>query len=87
MYRLIVESFLGLKLETDTLSFAPCLPAHWDGFALHYRFRETLYHIRVVQKQQVEAETLQVVVDGRIQPGKVIALVDDGREHVVEVVV
>jgi cellobiose phosphorylase len=86
MYRLIVESFLGLKLETDKLSFAPCLPAHWDGFAMHYRFRETIYHIRIKQ-QKDETEALQVVLDGVMQPGMVIALVDDGREHAVEVVV
>jgi cellobiose phosphorylase len=86
MYRLIVESFLGLKLETDRLSFAPCLPAHWDGFAMHYRFRETIYHIRIKQ-QKDETEALQVVLDGVMQPGMVIALVDDGREHAVEVVV
>ena len=27
MYRLIVESLLGLTLETNKLSFTPCLPA------------------------------------------------------------
>ena len=50
MYRLIVESLLGLTLETDKLSFAPCLPAEWDGFTVHYRFRETVYHIKVRQR-------------------------------------
>ena len=28
MYRLIVESLLGLRIEADKLQFAPCLPAH-----------------------------------------------------------
>ena len=88
MYRLIVESLLGLKLEADKLSFAPCLPAHWDGFTVHYRFRETIYHIRVMQKKQSgEKEAVTVTVDGVAQPGKVITLVDDGQEHAVEVMV
>jgi cellobiose phosphorylase len=87
MYRLIVESLLGLKLEVDKLSFAPCLPADWDGFTVHYRFRETIYHIKVMQKQAGEKEALMVTVDGAVQPGKVITLIDDGREHAVEVVV
>jgi len=47
MYRLIVESLLGLKLEVDRLHVAPCLPADWWGFTVHYRYRETLYHINV----------------------------------------
>ena len=50
MYRLIVESLLGLTLETDKLSLAPCLPPEWDGFTVRYRFRETMYHIKVRQR-------------------------------------
>jgi cyclic beta-1,2-glucan synthetase len=86
MYRLILESLLGLKLETDKLTFAPCIPAHWDGFTVRYRFRETSYHIRVMQKQAGEKEAATVTVDGVAQPGKSITLVDDGQEHAVEVV-
>ncbi len=32
MYRLIVESLLGLKLQADRLIFAPCLPADWKTY-------------------------------------------------------
>jgi cyclic beta-1,2-glucan synthetase len=49
MYRLIVESLLGLRLEVDKLRFTPCLPADWEGFKMHYRYRETVYHITVLQ--------------------------------------
>jgi cellobiose phosphorylase len=41
MYRLVVESLLGLRLEAERLRFAPCLPSHWNGFTLRYRYRET----------------------------------------------
>ena len=33
MYRLIVESLLGLRLEIDRLSFTPCLPPDWQSFS------------------------------------------------------
>ena len=47
MYRLIVESLLGLRLEVDKLYFAPCFPADWTGFKVHYRFRRNgLPHYR-----------------------------------------
>jgi cyclic beta-1,2-glucan synthetase len=48
MYRLIVESLLGLRREVDKLFFKPCLPEEWKGFTLHYRYRETVYHIEVL---------------------------------------
>ena len=84
MYRLIVESLLGLRLEVDRLSFAPCLPADWKGFTLHYRYRDTLYHITVLQVSAGNGGTT-VTVDGVEQPDKAIPLVDDRREHSAEV--
>ncbi|MFB1487512.1 MULTISPECIES: GH36-type glycosyl hydrolase domain-containing protein [unclassified Thiocapsa] len=84
MYRLILESLLGLRLEVDTLHVAPCLPADWDGFKLSYRYRETLYRIAVTQSR--EGGT-RITLDGVVQDSPGIPLVDDRREHRVEVVV
>jgi cellobiose phosphorylase len=84
MYRLIVESLLGLRLEVDKLCVAPCLPADWKGFTLHYRYRETLYHINVLQVSAGNGET-SVIVDGVEQQDKTISLVDDHQDHSVEV--
>lgn len=84
MYRLIVESLLGLQREGEILHVAPCLPADWKGFTLHYRYRETLYHITVVQDSCRNGGT-GVSVDGVEQPGEAIPLVDDRQEHSVEV--
>ncbi|NTW66725.1 MAG: cyclic beta 1-2 glucan synthetase, partial [Nitrospirae bacterium] len=83
MYRLIVESLLGFRLETDKLSFRPCLPGEWDSFKVHYRYRETMYHITVLQKRD-NSDTM-VTIDGILQSGKTLSLVDDRREHEVEV--
>jgi len=84
MYRLIVESLLGLRLETDKLSFAPCLPADWETFKIHYRYRETIYHITVLQTRTGKGAT-RVTVDGVERDDQVIPLVDDLQEHLVEV--
>jgi len=84
MYRLIVESLLGLRLEVDRLSFAPLLPADWEGFTVHYRYRETVYHIAVL-RGKVGDVTASVTVDGTPQQDTTITLVDDHQEHAVEV--
>ncbi len=84
LYRLIVESLLGLRLEVDTLHVAPCLPADWPGFKLRYRYRETVYRIAVTQLPGGQGET-KVTVDGVERPDPAIPLVDDRREHAVEV--
>ena len=80
MYRLIVESLLGLRLEVDKLHFAPCLPEDWEGFKMHYRYRETVYHITVKQIPAGNGE-MRVSLDGIDQDGKTIPLVDDHKEH------
>ena len=84
MYRLILESLLGLRLEVDKLRFAPCLPVDWKAFKVHYRYRETVYHIDVLQTSEGYGET-SVTVDGVEQHDKAIPLVDDSQEHLVEV--
>src|SRR5438132_9551186 len=51
MYRLVVESLLGIRLRIDkdgaSLTIAPCLPAEWTSYAVDYRFRETPYRIEI----------------------------------------
>ena len=84
MYRLIVESLLGLHLEADTLTVKPCIPANWDSFKLNYRFRDTTYRITVTQISEL-AGVPSVMVDGTGQPDGVIRLCDDGEEHVVSI--
>jgi cyclic beta-1,2-glucan synthetase len=49
---------------------------------VHYRYRETLYHISVLKP---ESGKPSLTVDGVRQLGMAIPLVDDSREHVVEV--
>jgi cellobiose phosphorylase len=84
LYRLIVESLLGLELEGNKLRLAPCLPADWQGFNMHYRYRETVYHIAVLCTPAVDGQ-VGVTVDGIEQSDKSIPLVNDRREHSVEV--
>jgi cellobiose phosphorylase len=89
MYRLIVESLLGLRLQVDRLHVAPCLPAHWEALKIHYRYRETVYHIDIAQTHAGDdggkCDETRVTVDGVEQDGQAIALVDDQQEHTVEV--
>jgi cellobiose phosphorylase len=88
MYRLVMESLLGLRLEADTLRLEPCLPAHWQAFKIHYRYRETVYHITVSQTHPGDDGTragTNVTVDGVMRHDGAIPLRDDHQEHSVEV--
>ncbi|MDP1692959.1 MAG: glucoamylase family protein [Burkholderiaceae bacterium] len=84
MYRLVVESVLGLRLSTTPegarLYLTPCLPAGWSGFTIDYRYRETPYHIEVTQGS-VHDGVAGVAVDGVAQPDGAVPLVNDARAH------
>jgi cellobiose phosphorylase len=82
MYRLIVESLLGLVREGDTLRLAPCPPVDWSSYTVHYRYRRSVYHISVILVDAEPSSTLKV--DGVERPDRVVPLLDDAREHWVE---
>ncbi len=83
LYRLMLETLLGLTLEEHKLHFKPRLPENWEAFTVEYRYEETVYHIRVTQTAGAKKESL--IIDGVEQRDLVIALADDRLPHTVEV--
>ena len=84
MYRLVVESLLGLQVENGRLRMAPVLRAGWTSYRLFYRFRSTTYRIDVKVDASLEGNSL-ITLDGQLQPDGFVRLLDDQRPH--EVVV
>jgi cellobiose phosphorylase len=84
MYRLIVESLLGVWREENILRFAPCLPAAWPSCEVAYRFGATTYRITLRQSDGETTEPM-VTLDGEREARDSIRLIDDRREHVVVV--
>ncbi len=83
MYRLIVESLLGIRREAQRLTFAPRLPPSWPSCEIKYRYGETLYRITI---RQTFADTaMNVTVDGVAQSEPSVLLVDDRHDHAVAV--
>ena len=80
MYRSITESLLGLNLEVDVLRLKPCIPASWPSYKIHYRYRETFYHITVNNGGKGN-EVRELFADGVEQPELFLRLVDDRADH------
>jgi len=84
MYRLVVETLLGVNLEGDRLRFVPRLPQSWPSYKLHYRYRQTVYHI-AISRGPADLTVQRIALDGQQLDRETIPLVDDHREHFVEV--
>ena len=86
MYRLVIESLLGLRREVDRLFIEPLLPAGWDGFRMTYRHHQTTYSIAIRHLGGSGKSVVQkVLCDGIEQAEAFIDLKNDGQEHRVEV--
>jgi len=86
MYRLILESLLGLRLEADRLYIEPCLPEEWQYYKMHYIYRDTLYRISVTQISE-GSPALVLRLDGTECQDKYFTLVNDRQDHTAEVVI
>jgi cellobiose phosphorylase len=89
-YRLIMESLLGLKREGNCLRVIPCMPGNWEHYSINYRFGASIYRIKVMQipagdSPHSSAVESHVALDGVVQAEQCITLVDDRKEHWVEV--
>ncbi len=86
MYRLGLEAILGISRTGNALNINPCIPRHWPGFKVDYRFGTTNYKIIVGNPNNVNRGIRQVLLDGNPLPDNLILLVDDGRHHELQVV-
>src|SRR3546814_17912366 len=82
MYRLVLESLLGLRLEGDTLRLSPCIPADWPGYRVRYRFRDTVYALHVRQEHG-HAAAPRLLRARAEPPGLAVPLAVDQAPHVV----
>ncbi len=84
MYRLLVETLLGVNREGDRLRLAPRLPKAWSGFKIHYRYRQTVYHIAITRLAADAPDARLLTLDGQDLPGTTLPLQDDHQPHIVE---
>jgi len=83
MYRLLIETLLGVNLEGDRLRIVSRLPTSWPAYKIHYRYRETVYHI-AISRMDPDTGSSWITLDGQQIAGDTIPLTDDRREHFVE---
>jgi len=84
MYRLLIESLLGVHLEGTQLNLTPLMPKAWTTFKVHYRYQQTVYHITITRTAADAVGAVPLTLDGQELPGPAIPLLNDYHEHFVE---
>ncbi len=79
MYRAGIEWLLGLTLvEGNLLKINPSIPEYWHEFTIYYQHESTSYEIHVINQHHSS---------NSIQEIEGIPLIDDGKEHVIKIVI
>ena len=60
------------------------MPADWPTYKIHYRYRETVYHV-TVHNGGAGTTVARVLTDNIEQPDLTVSMVDDRNPHEVEV--
>jgi cyclic beta-1,2-glucan synthetase len=77
MYRVGVESLLGLRRSGDSFTIDPCIPASWPGFEMRWHVRGTEYRISVENPSGQCRGVARIVVDGVVAHTRTIRLIDN----------
>jgi cellobiose phosphorylase len=80
MYRLLVETLLGVNRQGNALRLTPRLPKAWNSMKVHYRFRQTVYHITFTRWTDITSVP-PAKLDGQAVTAGLLPLTDDRREH------
>jgi cyclic beta-1,2-glucan glucanotransferase len=86
LYRTGLESLLGLRRQGATFAVDPCIPASWPEYAIVWRFGGARYEITVTNPEHRCRGVAEADLDGVPVDPAAIPLADDGRTHVVRVV-
>jgi cellobiose phosphorylase len=86
MYRVTVESLLGLKREGQWLRLDPCVPRSWPQYRMVYRIAGAEYVIDVRNADGTGCGVQSLAVDGNLVDGRKILLELGSGRHAVDVV-
>jgi cyclic beta-1,2-glucan synthetase len=86
MYRVGLESILGLRRQGSTFEMDPCIPASWPDYSVVWRVGRTRYEIAVSNPERRCRGIAEAELDGALIDPRAIPLLDDGATHHVRLV-
>jgi cellobiose phosphorylase len=87
MYRVGLESIVGLRPRGSSFSLSPCLPASWDRVRVRWRQGSGLYEFTVENPGRRSRGVAEATLDGVAVDPAAIPLLGDGAVHQVRVVI
>ncbi len=80
-----IEYILGIKIKEGYLSIEPCIPKEWKEYSIKYRWKGSIYNIKVVNENQKNTGIEKIILDG-IEVENKIKLNDDNKIYNINVI-
>ncbi len=65
LFKVGIESILGIRAGVEGLTIDPCIPSAWPGFRIRRTFRGAVYSISVKNPHHVQCGVRELVLDGK----------------------
>ena len=85
-YKAIVEYIIGFRIENNYLVFNPCIAKNWKNIDIHYKYKTSMYNIKIKNFNESNQGVEKVIVNGEIIEEKKVLLKDEGRIYNIEVI-
>ena len=70
-YNAGIEYILGLKIKEGYITIEPCIPKEWKEYQMHYKWKDSIYHITVKHPNGKNTGISKVILDGNEVENKV----------------
>ena len=84
-YKAGIEYILGLKIKNGFLYVKPSMPNSWKEYEIKYKYKDTIYHIKVKNYNGKSRMETIFKVNGETIKDKRIKLENDGKIYDIEV--
>lgn len=65
-YKAGIEYILGLRVENEMLKFKPCIPNNWKEYTIKYKWKESIYNIKIQNPNGKNSGVSKVLLNGNV---------------------
>lgn len=59
-----IQYILGIKIENNILRICPCIPKNWEEYEVKLKYKESIYNIKVINKNRRNTGVEKVMING-----------------------
>ena len=81
-----LEDILGFNVSNGILKINPCIPSTWEEYSIRYRFKNSIYNIKVKNPNNKNTGVEVCILNGEKIENKEIKLIDNGGINEVNII-